>query len=127
MKGRNTMNYREFEECMEFCDCETMPERDSITICEGGSILAEIDTSLGYPEHVQFHVDNLRDYFRSQVNTEGERKHDWNIPAHQFVNMVFTFIFTNQESKYDPPLDCEEVEPFFDFDDMSPEDFLTDY
>lgn len=72
------MNYREFEECMEFCGCATTFGKDTITVSEGGdvSILAEIDTSSGSPAQVQFNIDNLRDYYYSQVNTDGERKQD---------------------------------------------------
>ena len=123
------MNYREFEECMEFCGCETTFEEDTITVSEGGdvSILAEIDTSSGSPAQVQFNIDNLRDYYYLQVNTVGERKQDWHIPVHQFANLVFTFVLTNQEAKYDPPIDCEDVELFFDYEDIDLEDFLTDY
>lgn len=121
------MNYREFEECMEFCGCVTTFAKDTITVSESGSVLAEIDTSLGSPAQVQFNIDNLRDYYYSQVNTVGERKQDWHIPVHQFANLVFTFVLTNQEAEYDPPIDCEETEPFFDYEDIDLEDFLTDY
>lgn len=46
------MNYREFEECMEFCGCATTFGKDTITVSESGSVLAEIDTSLGSPAQV---------------------------------------------------------------------------
>lgn len=133
MKGKSTMNSRKFKESMDFCGCETNFGDYTITVLskispsESGSILAEIDTSSGYPEHVQFHVDNLREHYRSGIDLEGERKFDWYIPAHQFVNLVFTFILTNQESKYTPPTDCEDIETIYDFDEIDFEEMLTSY
>lgn len=121
------MNSREFEECMEFCGCETNFGENTITVSESGSVLAEIDTSSGYPEHVQFHVDNLRDYYRLGIDLEDERKLDWHIPVHQFANLVFTFILTNQDSKYTPPIDCEDIETIFDFEEIDFGEMLTSY
>lgn len=126
------MNNRRFKESMDFCGCETNFGEDTITVTskillsESGNTLAEIDTSSGYPEHVQFHVDNLREHYRLGIDLEGERKFDWYIPAHQFVNLVFTFILTNQESKYAPPIDCEDIETIFD-EEIDFGEMLTSY
>lgn len=132
MKGRNTMNSRKFKESMDFCGCETNFGEDTITVTskillsESGSVLAEIDTSSGYPEHVQFHVDNLREHYRLGIDLEDERKFDWHILVHQFANLVFTFILTNQDSKYTPPIDCEDIETIFD-EEIDFGEMLTSY
>lgn len=126
------MNSREFKESMDFCSCETNFGEDTITVTskillsESGSVLAEIDTSSGYPEHVQFHVDNLREHYRLGIDLEDERKFDWHILVHQFANLVFTFILTNQDSKYTPPIDCEDIETIFD-EEIDFGEMLTSY